>query len=70
MVAFPLECQKGMRFDIELRELPEPQQGRREQRLQTQQARFLFMMAQGKVFRWVLLALGLNRLLQEGHAHA
>jgi len=44
LIASPLECHQGMLFDIELRELLDPKQGRIEKRLKTQQERLLFMM--------------------------
>jgi hypothetical protein len=56
-----------MLFDIELRELPNPKQGRLENGLKTQRERFLFMVQQGKVLLRMLLAIGVNRLLQQGN---
>ncbi len=70
MIASPLKCHKGMLFDIELRELPDPKQGRIEHRLKTQQECFLFMVQQGKVLLRMLRALGVNRLLQQGNDRA
>ena len=67
VITSPLERPQGMLCDIEFRELPDPTQGRIEQRLKTKQARFLFMMQEGKVLLWMLRAIGLNRVLQQGH---
>src|SRR5207253_4787499 len=65
--ASPLEGQQGLLFDIELRELLDPKQGRIAKRLKTQQERFLFRMSQGKVLLRMRRAVGLNRLLQQGN---
>ena len=68
--ASPLECHQGRLLAIALRELPDPQQGRIDHRLKTQQERGLCMMQQGKVLLRMLRALGLHRVLQQGNDRA
>jgi hypothetical protein len=59
-----------MRVGIEPRQGLEPQQGRKKQRLEATTQRLLAVMQQGKVIVGMLRAIGVNRLLQQGHDRA
>lgn len=59
-----------MLVGIECRQGLDPQQGCNHQRLEATMQRLLAVMQQGKVVVGMLRALGVNRLLQQGHDRA
>src|SRR5215470_14754202 len=56
-----------MRVGIERREGLDPHEGGKQQRLEATTQRLLAVMQEGKVVSGMLRALGVNRLLQQGH---
>ena len=59
-----------MLVGIERRQGLDPQQGRKKQRLEATTQRLLAVMQQGKVVVGMLRAIGVHRLLQQGHDRA